>query len=133
MASIDAGKWGTWFIVGSGLAGITWGFAGIFLFPAASIAHQTFIAFVLGGMAAGAASTYAVVMPAFLAYAVLALFPTTIRFFAVGGEIHTAMAGMLLFFAILITIVGKNVNAAALLSLRLRFKNISLIADLVPQ
>ncbi|HAK60685.1 MAG TPA: hypothetical protein DCO77_09930, partial [Nitrospiraceae bacterium] len=129
--SVEAGKWGTWFTLGAGLSGVTWGSAGIFLFPATSIAHQTFIAFVLGGMAAGAAATYAVVTPAFLAYAVPALFPIIVRFFAVGGEIHTAMAVMLLLFAILIIIVGRQVNSVTLLSLRMRLKNIGLIADLI--
>jgi hypothetical protein len=45
-------QWRTLFIVGAGAAGLSWGVAGIFLFPAESIAHQVFLVFILGGMAA---------------------------------------------------------------------------------
>ena len=36
-----------------GLTGAVWGSVAVFLFPADSISHQVFIAFVLGGMVAG--------------------------------------------------------------------------------
>ena len=46
--------WAKRFTVGIVLSGICWGSAGVFLFPVNSIGHQVFIAFVLGGMVAGA-------------------------------------------------------------------------------
>src|SRR4051794_38707512 len=49
--------WRVLFIVGAGCAGMTWGAAGIFLFPDHFLAHQLFLVFVLGGMAAGAIAT----------------------------------------------------------------------------
>ena len=54
----EASHWGKRFIVGLALSGIVWGSSAIFLFPNGSLAHQTFLAFVIGGMVAGAAATF---------------------------------------------------------------------------
>jgi PAS domain S-box-containing protein len=126
----EAGRWGTWFTVGAALSGIAWGAAGIVLFSAESTAHQVFLAFVLGGMVAGAAVTYSIIMQAFLAYSIPALTPLIIRFFTISDEIHIAMGGMTLYFAVLIYGVAVRVHATALQSLRLRFENSSLISYL---
>src|SRR5574340_49819 len=101
--SSDAGRWGTWFIVGLALSGILWGSASVFLFPTESIVHQAFLAFVLGGMAIGAAGAFSAVMSAFMAFALPSLVPLIVRFFAFGDEMHLAMGGMSVLFSVLIT------------------------------
>ena len=58
-----------WFIGGVGLSGIAWGCVAIFLFPVNSPTHQILIVFVLCGMVAGAAETFAPILPAFAAFA----------------------------------------------------------------
>jgi PAS domain S-box-containing protein len=126
----SAGSWGSWFIFGLALSGIAWGAAGIFLFSVSSTAHNVFLAFVLGGMVAGAAGTYSIDLRAFLAYSLPALAPLCIRFFAMGDEIHVAMGGMTLLFAALIFSAAMRVHSTAVTSLRLRFENDSLVAYL---
>ncbi len=128
--SSDVGLWGTWFIVGLALSGILWGSAGVFLFPAESIIHQAFLAFVLGGMAIGAAGAFSVVMPAFMAYTLPSLAPLIVRFLAFGDEMHLAMGGMSLLFSVLITGIALRINKVTVASLRLRFENSSLISYL---
>jgi hypothetical protein len=49
----DARYWNQYYLVGSMFAGAGWGAAGVFLYPPDSLAHQIFLAFVIGGMAAG--------------------------------------------------------------------------------
>ncbi len=128
--SSDVGRWGTWFIAGLALPGILWGSTGVFLFPAESIIHQAFLAFVVGGMAIGAAGAYSVSMPAFMTYALPSLAPLIVRFFALGDEMHLAMGGMSLLFAVLITFIALRINKVTVASLRLRFENSSLISYL---
>ena len=128
--SSDVCSWGTSFIRSSGLSGIAWGSAGIFLFPVESITYQVFLVFVLGGMAIGAAGTYAVVMRAFIAYMVPSLAPIIIRFLLSGNEIHVAMGGMSLLFSLLVTVIAMRINRMTIESLRLRFENSSLISYL---
>jgi hypothetical protein len=126
----DVGRWGTRFIIGLALSGIIWGSAGIFLFPVESIIHQAFLAFVLGGMAIGAAGAFSVVIPAFLAYALPSLIPLIVRFLAAGDEMHLAMGGMSLLFVILITGIALHINRVTLASLLLRFEKNSLVVNL---
>lgn len=101
-------------IFGLTLSGLLWGSAGIFLFAPDSITHQVFLAFMLGGMVAGAAGTFSIVMIAFFAYSVPALSPIIIRFFIIGDEIHIAMAGLLSLFWLMMFMTAKRVNAATI-------------------
>src|ERR1700690_1107089 len=65
---VTARVWENRFIVGLTLSGIAWGSIGFFPFSGGiSLAHQVFIAFVLGGMAAGAATTFSVSKEGYLA------------------------------------------------------------------
>jgi len=65
--STETSRQDMWFRISIAFSGIVWGSAGIFLFPVDSIAHQIFIAFVLGGMVAGAAGTFSVIIGTFIA------------------------------------------------------------------
>jgi len=123
----ESAKHELWFNIGMALSGIVWGSAGIFLFPMDSIAHQIFIAFVLGGMVAGAAGAFSIILKAFLAYTVPALIPIIIRCFTIGDQIHFAMGGMSLLFGILMFLTAKRVSATTVSSLRLQFENSDLI------
>jgi len=123
-------RWGKWCIIGIVFAGIAWGSAGIFLFPIDSLAHQVFIAFVLGGMVAGAVGTYSVMIRAFLAFSLPALIPIIIRFLFIGQGINFAIGGMTLLFELLMISTARRVNAAIVSSLKLQFKNRNLVEDL---
>ncbi len=126
----DVGHWGTWFVIGLALSGIIWGSAGIVLYPVESTIHQEFLAFVLGGMAIGAAGAFSVVMPAFIAYTLPSLAPLIVRFLVAGDEIHLAMGGMSLLFVVLITGIAMHINRVTLASLFLRYEKNSLVVNL---
>jgi two-component system cell cycle sensor histidine kinase/response regulator CckA len=126
----DARRWGRWFIAGMALSGATWGAAGFFLFPSESTIHQALLFFVIGGMVAGAAGTFSVIRAVFLVYSIPALAPLIIHCFVIGDEIHIAMGGMALLFAVLLNWVSKSVHATAVTSLQLHFENSNLISYL---
>src|SRR5262249_45348512 len=63
------GPWGLLFGLGTGLAGLGWGSAGVVLFPATSMPHQVFLTFVLGGMIAGAVGLLSARLGVFLSFA----------------------------------------------------------------
>ncbi|MGH9428313.1 MAG: hypothetical protein ACRD2L_18670 [Terriglobia bacterium] len=67
----DAENWGPWFFAGTLVSGLCWGAAGVLLFPGHSVPHQTFLAFVLGGMSAGAVTTLSANFRVALAYVIL--------------------------------------------------------------
>ena len=119
----EAARWGRRFIVGLALSGMVWGSSAILLFPGKSLAHQTFLAFVIGGMVAGAAGAFSSEMKAFLAYSVPALGPIIVRFGLLGDEFHLAMAGMALLFGLMMFLVAKQINTVRFTSVKLHFEN----------
>ncbi len=129
----ESGSQEMWFNISMAFSGIVWGSAGVFLFPMDSIAHQVFIAFVLGGMVAGAAGTFSIILKAFLAYSLPALIPIIIRFFLIGDHLHLAMGGMSLLFGLLMFSTAKHINTATVSSLQLRFENSDLLNHLITE
>lgn len=113
----DGRRWTSSFIVGIGVTGVIWGLSGVVLFPS-SVPHQSFIAFVLGGMVAGAAATFSVRMDAFLAFTIPALAPLIGQLLRQGGEYHTAMGAMILLFGLLLTGTAYRVHSLVNTSLR---------------
>jgi signal transduction histidine kinase/ActR/RegA family two-component response regulator len=122
----------TWigFLIGTLLSGFCWGSAGFFLFAEGSLAHQTFLAFVLGGMTAGAVTIFAPKMETLLAFIVPALLPITLRFLAEGSEIQRAMGIMTFFCLTMMLVIGQRVHLTLVKSLRLQLENSDLVCHL---
>jgi len=78
----------------AGLAGCMWGSAGVLFFIPDSVAHQVFLAFVIGGMAAGAAATLAVLPAASAAYILISVLPVALAFLLQAGALSLAMSAM---------------------------------------
>jgi len=93
--------WGTLLLASNLLVGLLWGSLPVFLFPADSMPHQVFEAFVIGGMVAGGVSTFSDLRLAFAAFAVPAFIPVTVRFFTFSDRMHIAMAIMCCLFTVL--------------------------------
>jgi two-component system, cell cycle sensor histidine kinase and response regulator CckA len=123
-------KWYRRFIVSIAMAGILWGSVAVFLFPAGSLGHQAFIAFVEGGMAAGAAGVYSAVNPGFFVFSIPAMLPVGIRFFLLGGHIHMAMGGMVLLFLLVISLVALRTHRDMGNLLALKYERMALVSDL---
>ncbi|MDP1717381.1 MAG: ATP-binding protein [Burkholderiales bacterium] len=123
----NAVYWRNLFFFGAGLAGAAWGAAGFLLFPPDSFAHQLFLAFVLGGMMAGAIGTMASWFPAFAIFSVLTALPAVARFLMHGDGMHYAMAWMIFLFLIAMLLIGHRVYRTITETFRLRFENKVLI------
>jgi len=122
--------WRTLLTIFAGCAGLTWGMAGILLFPHESLTHQVFLVFVLGGMATGALTVFSSVMATFLAFFIPTLLPITIQLFRQGGEVPVAMGLLSLSFAGVLLVIARHQHASITESLRLRFENLDLIQSL---
>lgn len=123
-------KWNVWFMVTLFLSGLLWGAVAIFLFPAASIGHQAFIAFVTGGMVAGAASAFTSVMAAYFIFSIPALIPVIVRFFLMGSQMHVAMGIMVLLFLLIVSLTAGRMHHNILHLLMMKYEKGALIADL---
>lgn len=127
---IKESYWATGYLSGIALSGLGWGSVGVFLFPAASLPHQLFLAFVLAGMTAGSVAACSAMMVGFLLFAVPVLIPFTLQFLAQGDDLHLAMGGMIALYGILLVLIARTMNRTIITSLNLRFENRDLISYL---
>lgn len=125
----DAGIWARRFTVGLFLIGAAWGSAGFlsFSFP---LAYQVFLGFVLGGMAAGASSTFSKVRWGYLAFSIPALVPLALHFFLFFDHFHYGMGAMVFLFLALLERLARHNYAVNRTSLLLRFENLEMIENL---
>ncbi|MBU0960562.1 MAG: PAS domain-containing protein, partial [Proteobacteria bacterium] len=93
-------KWALLYFMGITSAGVLWGIVGILIFLSDSVPHQMFVAFVLGGMVAGAIASMSVIKYAFYCFSLPALLPISLNFLCCGDEMHLAMGVMILIFIV---------------------------------
>ncbi len=125
-----ASIWGKRFIAGMALTGVAWGSIGVFPFSGLSLAHQVFIGFVLGGMCAGASTTFAMLRSGYTAYSIPALTPLALHFFLMNDAFHYAMGAMLTLFGILLWRVSHHNYSVNRTSLLFRYENREIIESL---
>ena len=126
----EPAAWRTSFLIGSGLSGLVWGCVGVILFPAQSLPHQVFIAFVLGGMSAGAVAALAPIMRAFGLFFLPTLVPISLQFFLQGNEMATAMGVMCVLFTGVVFVMAQRFHVSIMETLQLRNANLDLIHNL---
>lgn len=126
----ETARWARRFTIGSLASGLLWGCGAWLLFTPGDPAPQILLAFVLGGMGAGASSSVASHLPAFYAFLVPAVLPLSIRFAAEGGSFHWGMAAMLCLFAVLVTMIGRTTHGTLVRSYRLSLANETLVQRL---
>jgi hypothetical protein len=124
------GPWRFYIIAGAAVSGIVWGAAAWLLFPPMNIAHQVFVAFMLGGMVAGSVTTLAPVFPAFLAYAVFTLVPAVVRFPLQQEYVHYAMGWLIAVFLVAVIMIARRSHRHMSDMLRLRIENVGLTGEL---
>jgi PAS domain S-box-containing protein len=130
LASRTIPTWGLLFTIAAVLSGAGWGAAGIVLYPTGQLTHQVFLAFVLGGMMVGAASTLAAGAPDFALFISLSGLPTALHFFAEADDVHIAMGSLGALYTLATLITAWHVHQTIASSLRLRFENHDLLASL---
>ena len=124
------GRWRFWAIVGATASGVVWGSAAWLLYPSMNVAHQVFVAFILGGMVAGSVATLAPVFPAFLAFSVLTLVPAAVRFAMQQDAVHYAMGWLILVFLVAVILIARRSHEHMSDMLRLRIENAGLTGEL---
>ena len=126
-------RWDRAFLLGTTLAGIGWGASAVVLFPESSPAHQVFLAFVLGGVSAGASSTLAARFDAFLSFAIPTLTPLILRFVLLNHEQALPMAICTLLFSLLMVYTAYRTSNTVLETLQLKYHNAQLVDQLASQ
>ena len=114
---------------GAALSGSLWGIGLTVLFPE-PLLDQLFIAFVLGGMAAGAVVTFAPALRVCLAFLGPCLLPLAARLAGEGSPVYLAMAGLVLVFGAALTGVAWLLNRWIRSNLELQAEKTELAREL---
>jgi signal transduction histidine kinase len=118
----SAGRWAAIFTAGALANGLVWGSSALLFFDGVGLPGRVLLAFVLGGMAAGAAGSCASYLPAFAAFTVPALAPLVFRLVASGEPTQVAMGAMTLLFAGAVTLIARTSGRALAEAFRLRYE-----------
>lgn len=128
----DTQRWGLMATLLSGLSGCLWGSLGVLFFQ-----HEPAVVMILvitlGGMAAGSVSSHSCHLPTYIAYAVPAVLPFSLRCIAEMETFYVALGVMSLTFIAVNVNYGKNLQRTLKESVRLRFQNNALVAELTLQ
>ena len=105
-----AERWGWRYAAGATATGCLWGLtaAGILITP--DPAYHAFIAFVVGGMMAGAVAGDSAFLPALIGFSVPACLPVIFAFFARGNPMSITMGLMITAFTAVLGLVGFRAN-----------------------
>jgi len=123
----QASKWVHLYVVCTGVTGALWGLAAWEVLVVDSILHHTFLAFVIGGMGAGAVAASSVYLPALYAYLLPSSGLLAVSLLIHGEPVYLAMAAMVALFIVLLSIIGWFFNRSLLGTFKLQIDNTDLI------
>lgn len=88
--------WFSVFFAGSLSAALVWGGASVFLFPDDDLAREIFLAFVVGGLAAGSLTSLSHLKITIYSFLIISMLPLIIQFYFNAAEHGNEMAGLLM-------------------------------------
>lgn len=130
-AIAESPVWGRRFLIGTLLSGILWGIAGSILFVSGSAMHQLFLAYLLGGMVAGAMATLSSYRWAYLAFSIPVILPFTYQVMTHDGDIQMVIALTYLIFVFAMGFISHRLHHTVTDSLKFRFENFDLLKRLI--
>ena len=116
--------WNKKLLAGSLVASIIWGASSIWLFPTGDISRQVFLAFVIGGMAAGAVTSLSYIKFAVYSYLSITLIPLSLRFFFSDTELSLEMGMMIFIYYLVLLKAAKQSNFKNIQNISMRIENL---------
>jgi len=103
--------WKNLFLAGLLLTSLTWAAASVLLFPADSPVHQVFLAFIIGGLAAGAITSLSYCRITIIGYLLITLTPLIIQFLLTKSELGIEMSVLLMLYMAMLFFAAKRTYA----------------------
>ena len=119
-AAMAAPRWTAAALGGALASGLIWGTVSLWLMPTAP-PYPLFVAFVIGGMSAGAVTVNATHLLMVVAFILPAVLPLAARLALDGGRLGTAMALMTVLYAVALVVTARRYAEAFADSVRARF------------
>ncbi len=119
-AAMAAPRWTAAALGGALASGLIWGALSLWLMPTAP-PYPLFVAFVIGGMSAGAVTVNATHLPLVIAFILPAVLPLAARLALDGGRLGFAMALMTVLYAVALAVTARRFAVAFADGVRARF------------
>ena len=116
----DTERWWRQALLGAALSGLSWGASGLLLFAPESMPDQLFLTFLLVGVIAAAVTTLSALFPAIMFFLLVTILPITWSFFSLGTNLGTVLAGLFLFFMLLMLKTAYRLNSILAETLTMR-------------
>ncbi len=130
---LDADKWGRLYVRTIVVAGLIWGSAGVLLYASDSSITLTYLAMLLFCIVAVSTGSLAIYVPAFYILSILVVTPFVVRTFIGGSAFELALGIPIAIGTLAALSFGRRVNQLVHESIRRRFENMELIAELKRQ
>jgi len=125
----DPGRWVLRLTIASGISGCLWGIGLVVLLPE-PLLYRLFVAFVLGGMAAGSVVTLSPLLPVVTAFLLPCMLPLTIRLSLEGSPVWLGMSALALLFTFCLWVAAYKLNRWSSAMLRLKMEKSQLADEL---
>lgn len=113
--------------------GISWGFAGWFLFPAGEPGRQIFLTFVMGGMAMSSVSNQHVRISTCLSSVLPGMLPLAARYFLESGSFSYVYGALLFVYTAVLVMMMFRQWRFAMMAFQLQLENEELLEDVSRQ
>jgi signal transduction histidine kinase len=117
-------------VAGSALNGVTFGAAGLLLYPPHSVPHQAFLVLFLGGICACALASSSSYLPAYLFFVVPTMCPIIVRLALDADGMHVIMSILTVIFTGFMVALGKVGSSAIKEACILKHEKIALVQEL---
>ena len=118
--------WAKLHVASVSIAGLMWGFPGIFLWPANSPVHQLVWPICIVSLAAAATATYSTWTLSYISYLTLSVIPISLRLLYETGISYKGLGFLGIFFAVVLAFTGRKMNRAYIQMLLASIRNQSL-------
>jgi len=123
-------RWAHLYVAGALFSGVVWGCLGLLIDFSWPIEYPILIIMGLAGILAGAITSYAVVLPVYIAFMVPAILIPTQVMLAQAGQSSNEMGLLLMVFAGALLVIARNYNRSVIRTLHLRYENNDLVSRL---
>jgi diguanylate cyclase (GGDEF)-like protein/PAS domain S-box-containing protein len=120
-------KWMVMFFVGTLVAGTVWGCIGLIFSFTWPLEYQVFTLLSLAGIVSGAVSSYAAIMPIYIAFMLPCILIPAQSMLVYSSNLQANIGLILMLFAGVLIIIARNYNQNVVKSLQLRTENQTLV------
>ena len=120
-------RWPRLYFAGTLVSGVVWGCIGLFVGPDMPVVHQVLVVMGLAGVLAGAISSYAVLMPVYIAFMLPAMLITAQSMLLHVNQSQHVMGLLFIVFAGALLVIARNYSSSVLRTLALRTENMDLL------